>query len=252
MISFNSHQSISLFKLTLILLTTYLLINGCKKEEQQTSVQKETGTVTDVDGNVYTTIKIGNQWWMAEDLKVTKYRNGNPIAKIQNDKDAWSIDSTGAYCDNVDNAQKVIGKFYNAYAVANSNTIAPAGWHIPSDEEWKELEKNLGMSQADADKINWRGSREAEKLKIESPEGWTRYGDVWSTNETGFTARANGCRLYNGNTGDPGLFATGFWWSSTKFGNNESWYRYLDYKNTNIFRSHALMFYGFSVRCVKD
>jgi uncharacterized protein (TIGR02145 family) len=252
MVNSKFSRILSIANHLVILYALIILANGCKKETDQTTPSRETGTVTDIDGNVYQTVKIGSQWWMTEDLKVTKYRNGSSITKIQTDNVAWSSDSAGAYSDNIDNAQKVIGKLYNGYAVTNGNNIAPAGWHIPSDEEWKTLEKSLGMSQADADKSDWRGTNEGEKLKIESPKGWTRFGEVWDTNESGFTALANGCRLYNGNAGDPGLFATGFWWSSSKYGTGEVWYRYLDYKNANIYRSHVFMTYGFSIRCVKD
>lgn len=228
---------------------------SCKKIGND-DVLKDSGTVVDVDGNVYKTIRIGNQLWMAEDLKVKNYRNGTPIYKVQfqskSDTVQWITDSTGSYCDNTDNAGIVIGKFYNWFALNNSAKIAPEGWHIPSDNEWKELEKHLGMNQTDADQVNWRGTHEGEKLKIESPKGWTTYGSVWSTNESGFTALASGCRLFDGRKGTPGLNAAGFWWTSSDNLEKEACYRYLDYKNANVFRSYCSMNYGFSVRCIKD
>ena len=75
---------------------------------------------------------------------------------------------------------------YNWYAVTNSNNIAPEGWHVPTDNEWKEMEQSLGMSSADANRVSWRGYDEGEKLKIAAPVGWSKYSDIWGTNESGF------------------------------------------------------------------
>jgi len=237
-------------KQLLILGFFLILINSCK-DTSEDPTPAETGTVTDVEGRVYKTIKIGNQWWMAEDLKVTKYRNGNSIIQVTSDTIQWQTDTTGAYCD-ITNNQIVIGKFYNWFALNNSNQIAPAGWHIPTDEEWKEMEKFIGMSQLEADKTGWRGSHEGEKLKSEGYQNWSEHQNVWGTNESGFTGLAQGCRLFNFKAGTPGFFSTGFWWSATTNANNDAYYRYLDYKTSTVFRSHCLKNYGFSVRCVKD
>lgn len=233
-----------------------LFSSGCKKDEEVTRVL-ETGTVTDIEGNVYKTVKIGNQWWMTENLKVKRYRDSTLIQQITSDS-IWSQDIAGGYSpygnyNNTDN-YLVYGFLYNWYALNNSAGIAPAGWHIPTDEEWKTLERELGMSASEANNSGWRGSDEGDQMKIEAPQGWTQYGNVWGTNESGFTARAGSCRLFDGRTGDPGLFATGFWWSASTYTgtNSEAWYRYLDYKNSNIFRSTCSKNYGFSVRCVKD
>jgi len=99
------------------------------------------GTVTDIDGNVYQTIKIGDQWWMAENLKVTHYRNSDPIPHVT-DGGTWSYLFTGAYCEYDNNPANVAiyGRLYNWYAVGDSRNIAPEGWHVPSDDEWKQLE----------------------------------------------------------------------------------------------------------------
>lgn len=232
----------------MLMALTFVAINGCK-DDNNTAPVNETSTVTDIEGNVYQTVKIGNQWWMAEDLKVTKYRNGNPIRNAQSLAD-WP-DTIAAYCL-YDNNPSAPGLLYNFYAVQDTGNIAPAGWHIPTDAEWKTLEITLGMSQAEADKLTWRGTDQGEQLKVASPGGWTRFGDVWSTNSSGFTALAGGCRLFNGVYADPGLFATGFWWTSTLYAEKEGFYRYLDYKSTEVFRSHEVKNYGMAIRCVKD
>lgn len=233
-----------------IIISSLFAVTSCNDKPEEKPAQ-ETGTVTDIEGHVYQTVKIGNQWWMAEDLKVTKYRNGYSI-QTTNDTTEWENDTAGMYCDKKNNNQVVIGKYYNWNAINNANKLAPEGWHIPTDDEWKELEQSMGMSPAESANQGWRGTNEGDKLKIKGPEGWTQSGNVWGTNESGFTALATGCRLFNFKPGDPGYAATGFWWSSTAHAENNAWYRYLDYKKSNVFRSHCLRGYGYSVRCVKD
>jgi hypothetical protein len=101
-------------------------------------ISGETGTMSDYDGNIYRTIKIGTQWWMAENLRVTRYRNGNAVPKIT-DNSAWTTLTSGAYCTyNSDETKAAIfGRLYNWYAVSDARGLAPAGWHVPSDAEWK-------------------------------------------------------------------------------------------------------------------
>lgn len=228
-----------------------ILIIGCGEQPVTPAAIPETGTVTDIEGRIYKTVKIGNQWWMAEDLGVTKYRNGNyipEIGKAPQDSTLWKNDTAGAYCINV-------GYFYNWYAISNdSNAIAPEGWHIPTDNEWKELEMHLGMSPAEVDKLKWRGTHEGEKLKVKAkaPGCWTEYGTVWDTNESGFTALSKGCRLFNGVFGEPGQGRAGFWWSASEGSDRDAYYRHLDYKNANVFRYYGPKNYGFAIRCVKD
>ncbi|MBT5269507.1 MAG: hypothetical protein HOL70_08685, partial [Candidatus Marinimicrobia bacterium] len=114
-------------------------------------------TVTDIDGNVYETVKIGDQIWMAENLKVTHYRDGSAITQVT-DNTAWSNLSTEAYCiydNNASNEVDTYGALYNWYAVSDGRNIAPEGWHVPTDAEWKELEMYLGMSQPDVDDVVW-------------------------------------------------------------------------------------------------
>ncbi len=230
-----------------------LFISQCKKDPKSVT-PLETSTVTDVEGNIYKTVKIGTQWWMAENLKVKKYCNGDNIALIKNQDTAnWRKIKSGAYSDN--NTEV----YYNWFAVNDSRKLSPEGWHIPSDEEWKILEKYLGMTQTEVEKIGWRGTNQGNKLKIEAQKTGILYSwkessniyEVWGTNESGFTARAFGCRMFNGSWGDPGPSCVGFWWSSSEQ-NNDVWYRYLDYKKANVFRFYGPKTYGFSIRCVKD
>jgi uncharacterized protein (TIGR02145 family) len=262
----NSLKSITIAQVGLLIISlTFFIISGsCKKEIKSDPI--EYGTVTDIDGNVYVTVNIGDKWWMAENLKTTRYRNGDSIQFVNEvnfnfDSATWNHLDSGAYCI-IDNSSpssqnyqgKLFGLLYNGYAVKDSRNIAPVGWHVPSDEDWKQLEKFLGMSDVDLDKLNWRGTDEGNKMKINS--GWNSPSDqyhTWGTNESGFSAMGGGCCMFNGVWGDPGTYSTGFWWSSTVNANNgQIWYRYLDYNKSNVFRFYGPMKYGFSIRCVKD
>jgi uncharacterized protein (TIGR02145 family) len=244
-------------KTLIVLLFLFIAISGCKKTPEPEEPVLEKGTVTDIDGHVYKTVKIGDQWWMAEDLRVTKYRDSSFIQLVGSPPTdtMWKYKTKGAYCNNTDNGGNVIGIFYNYYAISDTLGIAPLGWHIPSDAEWQVLEKHLGMNSETANNTGWRGSHEGEKMKVPNGTilGWAEYGDIWPTNESGFSALAGGCRMFDGSWGDPGQYSTGFWWTKTETDDGKGvWYRHLDYKNANVFRYFGEKTYGFSVRCVKD
>jgi len=211
-----------------------------------------TGTVTDCDGNEYMTIKIGDQWWMMENLKVTHYRNGDPIPHVTDDS-AWAGLSTGASCnyDNDEGNVAIYGRLYNWYAVDDSRNLAPEGWHVPTDEEWKHLEMFLGMSQAEADAFSWRGTDEGGKLKETGTTHWISPNEG-ATNESGFSALPGGYRYNRGRFGSIGIGA--FFWSSTEFDSKGAWLRNLRYDSPQIDRAGngSYKYYGFSVRCVRD
>lgn len=205
-----------------------------------------TNTVSDIDGNVYNTIQIGNQTWMAENLKVTHYRNGDSIPSITDDNE-WQSTMSGAYCnyDNEENYVVTYGRLYNWYAVNDSRGLAPTGWHIPSDEEWKQLEIYLGMSQTEADNTSNRGTDEGDKLK--STSDWYLGGN--GTNEVSFTALPGGYRYSSGSFGYISYYA--FFWSATEYSSSSSWLRRLGYENSGVFRDYINNPYGLSVRCIK-
>lgn len=226
----------------------FIFLYSCKKErKKETTPANETGTVVDIQGHVYNTVKIGNQWWMAENLQVTLYNDSSLIFEVRStDHDTiWANQQSGAYCS-VDSR---FGLLYNWYAVNDHKKIAPKGWHIPNDEEWKELEIELGMDDTEASKTAWRGTKERDKLIKEKSTDWGKDAyEFVGTNESGFTALTGGCRLFNGTMGEG---KSGYWWTSSLNG-NEAWYRYLSAFHTNIYRYHTYKNYGFSVRCVKD
>ena len=133
----------------LVFISCLVVFMSCKKNDDKNPVNS-----TDTSGVSYPTIKIGNQDWMAENLKVTRYRNGDEISHVT-DNISWNNLSASAYCNydhDVGNASNY-GVLYNWYAVNDSRNIAPIGWHVPTDEEWKTLEMYLGMSQSQADDV---------------------------------------------------------------------------------------------------
>jgi len=212
------------------------------------------GTMVDQEGNTYFTIQIGNQEWMAENLKVTHFRDGTAITNVSDDA-AWAALTTEAYCIYNNNASDEIdtyGALYNWYAAADSRNIAPEGWHVPTDAEWKELEMALGMSQNDADDISYRGTNEGIKLSGNSAL-WD-YGALEFDPEFGsssFTALPGGYRYYlTGYYYKMGF--SGYFWSATEDDITDAWYRQLDHSHLNVFRYNLGKTSGYSIRCLKD
>jgi len=194
-------------------------------------------TVMDIDGNVYKTVQIGTQKWMAENLKTTKYRNGDPIINNQN----WQSLTTGAYCwydNNVTTNKTTYGALYIWYAVADSRNIAPAGWHVATAVAWTTLTTFLQTGNAEGGNLTDTGF-----IHWSSP-------NTDATNSSGFTALPGGNRLANGNFYNLGL--NGSWWSSGSGDPNGAWNRILSYTNSNVNRGYGSKQNGFSVRCVKD
>jgi uncharacterized protein (TIGR02145 family) len=222
----------------LIFLSTCILIScNKKKPTENDNISNKTSTVTDIDGNVYKTVKIGDQWWMAENLKVTHYQNGD---SIPNYIGIWYTLTTGVYCSyNFDTNNAVIyGYLYNWYAVNDSRQIAPKGWHIPSDHEWQILVDYLGGDAVAGDKMKETGATH-----------WLNPNDG-VTNESGFSALPGGFRNNLGDFWDLGTHAN--FWSSTESGSGYAWYRRLYCDHSNIDRNTILKELGFSLRCVKD
>ena len=210
---------------------------------------------TDIDGNVYETVIIGEQIWTTTNLKVTHYRNGDPIPTGYNNSEWSNLDDTetGAYAvynDQESNAD-TYGYLYNWYAVDDSRNIAPEGWHIPTDEEWMELEMYLGMSESEANSTGWRGTDEGSQLAGRA--------DLWNSGDlennanfgtSGFTALPAGYRSSGGyyyHMGDYGCF-----WSSTESTSVNAWPRVLYCYYSVVYRYTDGKENGFTVRVLKD
>jgi uncharacterized protein (TIGR02145 family) len=208
------------------------------------------GTVMDIDGNEYLTVTIGTQVWMAENLKTTHYNNGDAIPNVT-DGSSWESLATGAYCEYNNNVNNVgtYGRLYNWYAASDSRNIAPAGWHVPTDAEWKQLEMYLGLSQAEADATGFRGTDEGGKLKESGTIHWSSPNNG-ATNESGFTGLPAGYR-YDGGSFD-NMTINGHFWTSNESSSEGAWDRALNYSYSSVYRNAYTKRFGFSVRCVKD
>jgi uncharacterized protein (TIGR02145 family) len=199
------------------------------------------GMLTDIDGNEYKTIVIGSQTWMAENLKVTHYRNGDPIPIAISESDLYQ--TTGYYCNVYlfPSIATIYGKFYNWYAVNDIRNIAPNGWHIPADSEWETLFNFLG-----GDIIAF------PKLKETGNNHWLyiNYNND-ADNSSGFTAIPAG--RYNEMFNYMYRYE-GWWWSTTELDTYFAWSRRLVNETSISDSSHysCKKYYGISVRCVKD
>ncbi|NOQ27751.1 MAG: hypothetical protein GQ564_20500, partial [Bacteroidales bacterium] len=196
-------------------------------------------TVTDIDGNVYQTVQIGDQIWMAENLKTTKYNDGTAIALVT-DNTEWENLTTGAYCwYNNDEAsyKNTYGALYNWYTVITGK-LCPTGWHVPTDAEWTMLTTYLGGE-----------SIAGGKLKETGITHWET-DNTGATNEAGFTALPGGYRFFNGMFSDIGYRS--YWWSATEYGATGAWARSVYYGSSNTSRTANGKKEGFSVRCIRD
>ena len=208
----------------------------------------------DADGYNYPVVQIGDQVWMAENLKTTRYRNGDAIGTttgaIPNDatsKYHW------AYGGNEANVAKY-GRLYTWYAATDSRGIAPAGWHVPTDAEWTTLENYLI-----ANGYNYDGTTTGNKIAkaLAATTDWNTYtetgapgADLTKNNSSGFTALPGGYRDLDGAFANIGY--SGYWWSSTESYATYAWSRYLSYHTYYLSRSYYPQSSGFSVRCLRD
>lgn len=230
-----------------VLAFALLLTNSCKKDDNSNNNNHNTKNViifnpnlkydslTDIDGNIYKTIKIGTQTWMAENLKVTHYRNGDPIPNVTSDT-VWGNIYTGAYCNYLNNVSNdmIYGKLYNYFT---TNNLCPVGWHIPNDDDWNILINYLGGD-----------SIAGIKLKESTSTHWNN-PNSGATNESGFTALPGGINGYGvfSNLGD-----YGYWWSTKDYMIFGTSYRALTNDSCNVESSFCHKTNGLSVRCIKD
>lgn len=210
--------------------------------------------VRDIDGNVYNTIKIGNQTWMVENLKTTKFKDGTTIPFVRADT-SWSTSSSPGYCyySNDSTKKDVYGNLYNWFAV-NSGKLAPIGWHVPSDAEWTTLENYLISNE-----FNYDGTPITNKIakSLAETTEWNSSSvdgaignDLTKNNKSGFSALPNGYRTNEGLFNGIGKY--GVWWSVTSDSPDAIWGRGLFYNNASMGRDQYPRRFGFSIRCLKD
>jgi uncharacterized protein (TIGR02145 family) len=207
-----------------------ILMNSCKKEEATT------GTVEDFEGNIYKTVKIGNQWLMAENLKSTINNKGVSITEITGNS-SWSTDISGAFCwyDNDLTNKDKYGALYNYYAV--NSDLCPLGWHVPSNDDLITLRNYLG------DEYEAGGP-----LKEIGTVYWGT-PNAKATNITGFSARGSGFRNTNGIFQD--IRVTGSYWTTSVMSTGVAGAWHLDYNSGWLGGSQAYYNEGLSVRCIK-
>jgi len=198
------------------------------------------------DGYSYPLVAIGSQCWFKENLRSAHYRNGDPIPGELSDA-AWTSTTAGAQAVyNEDPANLALyGRLYNGFAVEDSRGVCPAGWHVPSDQEWMELEMELGMTAEQANSTGLRGTDEGTRLKSQS-SGFSAWN---GTNTSGFSGLPAGGRSFDSGFGS--LSNLGHWWTSSSAASG-SWGRDLAAEHSGVYRNSADLSYGFAIRCLMD
>ncbi len=211
-------------------------------------------TITDFDGNTYNTVQIDSQCWMAENLKTTTYRNGTPIPNVTSNV-AWTHLTTSAYVwqSNDINWKRPYGALYNWYAIADTNGLCPAGWHVPTDNEWSTLTNFIGGTNSP------HGNELKSCRQVNSPLGgvcntsedprWNAFIE-YGTDNYWFSGLPGGYRDSEGNF--LSLREVGVWWSSSEDSSGYPVYRQLDKCFGTIYVNSTSKQYGYSVRCIKD
>ncbi|OGZ18546.1 MAG: hypothetical protein A2Z68_00890 [Candidatus Nealsonbacteria bacterium RBG_13_38_11] len=232
-----------------ILIVAVLIFFLIKKDETAPSFF-ECGDKIIYQGDTYKTIQIGEQCWMKENLKTTKYRDGTPITNFKTNA-RWSNDTAGAYAcyQNIEENCSNFGALYNWYAVNNPAGLCPAGWSVPTNNQWLDMEKSvcqsLGHDNCQAEfaydsLAGFKGTDEANHLKSKTFQGSDTFG---------FSAFLYGFRNPNG----PFSYfeEKGFWWTST-FSGEFAYGRMMDAENQKVRQLESMKSSGFSVRCIKD
>ncbi|MFO7657753.1 MAG: FISUMP domain-containing protein [Bacteroidales bacterium] len=249
---------------------------GAKKTAEQ-------GSLTDIDGNTYPWVKIGEQYWMAQNLRATRYASGATIPYVK-DSDEWDAlkDYGKAYCfyDTAGTGYKQysvekFGALYTWAAAVNKQIdvpeskhvqgVCPTGWHLPSDEEWTQMERYLAENGFAYDTTMYDGTetdteaREKIALSLATNSGWYSYRDLGSVGNTmkskkqnlsAFSGLPAGYRHYNGIYGHIGTI--GIWWTSTEQSKSLATLRFIGSKYTYVSRLSYETKYGMAVRCIRD
>jgi|GEM_PF-854969 len=223
------------------------------------------GTVTDYDGNIYQTVTIGGREWMAENLRVTHYNNGDPIPNVEAGEE-WEDLTSGAYsiypyddenASGIDSEEQMVeayGKLYNWHTVNDERGLCPDGWHVPDNDEWTQLTDYLSGESDEVGKL-LKSCRQ-----VNSPLGgdcdtnvhprWNAHEIHFGTDDYGFSGHAAGYRFANGNFVYLGERSA--WWTSTESMAATARYRSLYYGNSSVSNITYNQKGGLSIRCVKS
>ncbi len=210
-----------------------ILTHSCKKDEEPTD------KITDNDGNTYTSVTIGTQVWLVENLKTTRYNDGIAIPNVS-DAAEWSNLTTAAFCwyNNNTSYKSPYGALYN-WHTANSDKLCPKGWHVPSAEEWNMLITNSGGSDIAGGKL-----KEAGTAHWYSP-------NTGAINESGFTALPGSQRDEDGSFSYE-IGYNGLWWTTTDYSAELAHGIWISNDFNEVFTSMEDKRQGYSVRCIKD
>jgi len=212
-------------------------------------------TVSDVDGNIYNTVLIGEQCWMKENLKTTTYNNSTPIQNVS-DSSAWTTLLTGAYVwyDNDISWKDKYGALYNWFATVDTNGLCPVGWHVPTNNEWIVLTNLIGGIQVPHGN-ELKSCRQVNSIlsgdcnTIMHPR-WNEHNTHFGTDNYGFSGLPGGYRMSSASfliIGEAGM-----WWSSTETSSSKAWLRVLWYGGGDVDECDGSKLRGFSIRCLKD
>jgi uncharacterized protein (TIGR02145 family) len=234
----------------------FKLLKGKSSSIHKTSILAENGSVTDADGNIYQTVKIGNQVWMEENLRTTKYNDDTTIPMVV-DSLKWTALSSPGYCyyNNTTDAIgiKKYGALYNWYTV-NSGKLAPAGWHVPSDSEWDTFQNYLI-----ANGYNWDRTTTGNKIakSLAAQTDWATHktkgtigNDLNKNNRSGFSAFP--CGMCGSGGQFNGIGFGGGWWSATEHDASVAIYLDLSCDHEHLLKGGSPKKCGFSVRLVRD
>lgn len=228
-----------------------LLLFGCATEEELSPSFPNTyylnpdltyDSIADCSGNTYATIEIGNQEWMAENLRTTCYANGDLIPNVT-DANQWDNLTTGAWAhfQNDSQYENPFGKLYNWYAVTEPRNVCPTGWHVPTDAEWSLLRNYLGGESVDGGKMKTSGTQ------------YWQAPNTGATNESGFSGLPGGTRIKQGPWDSfSSIGSNGHWWSATETSANWALGRTLLYHSVRSSGWNTEKPNGLCVRCLKD
>lgn len=226
------------FNLSVFLAFIIVASLSCKKEDSDDDLP-ETDTVADIEGNTYQTVKIGNQWWMAENLRTNLLSDSTAIQFVSNTS-TWIGFSNPAFCwydNNFNVFGSKYGALYNWHAV-NTGKLCPDGWRVPGNNDWLILTNHLG-----GDEIA------AGKLKETGTTNWIS-PNTGATNESGFTALPGGVRGSDGTFFSIGLY--GYWWTTNSQSAGLADGKFIYYAGIGVGKDQYDKKTGFSVRCVKE
>ncbi len=230
------------------------------------------GNVTDIDGNVYQTVIIGDQEWMAENLRVSKYNNGEAIPTGLGNTE-WGNTTEGAYAiydhnasdtDGINSPEEMLaayGKLYNWYAVTDSRGLCPIGWSVPNDDDWTQLVNYVvAHGFPNSNVVNGAGNALKSCRQVDSPMGgdcnksthprWNSHDTYYGFDEFDFSALPAGYRFSIGSFANVGFL--GLWWSATEFSDANAWFRGMVSLSGSVSRNENSKRYGCSVRCVRE